>query len=584
MNWLSRFVSGVRERRGALGFSLKDLDNLLDLAAMGGTPSSAGFVVTAESALRHVVVFRCVSLIASAVACLPLKVYKGLKPKGKEEAKESAVYGVLHDKPNPIMTAPEYRMAATAHLCLRGNHYSQIIRNGRGEVAELWPLNPDKVEVWLAPDGRELRYLYAQRNGEKRPFQQKDILHLRNVGNDGIMGYSTITMGANTVGLSLLLDKHQGFFYRNNARLGVVLKSPKVLSDDAFDRFTKRWNKSHGGAEKSGSIAILEEGLEFATTLGISQHDAQTLETMKLTRGDIALLFGVPPHMVGDTEKSTSWGTGIEQQTLGFHTFTLSAYLRLWEARCNASLFTNEEQKRGLFVEHVLAGLLRGDIKTRSEALDIWRRNGIISADEWRDLENLNPREDEHGKDYWMPVNYSATGSAVPALTPVPAPLPPQEPKAARALEAAYVAAWERALRRARQDHALVIKKKRTLEVWLAECMQYAHEQLDPLDEAMRALGEQPGAWGEDELRSVLSGSALDALARDAAHRAVQSDVSAEDKQKTPVRLEPGAIVVNVTTGKVEVEQKLRTRVTKYLLDDDGQIIGKTETEEEASS
>jgi hypothetical protein len=341
-------------------------------------------------------------------------------------------------------------------------------------------------------------------------------LHLRNIGGNGITGFSTIQMGASSISLGLTLDRFQLSFYKNQARPGVLLKTPKVMTDDAFDRFKKRWNEQQGGASNAGKLAILEEGLELAGTVAITQRDAQALETMKLSRGDAALLFGVPPHMVGDTEKSTSWGTGIEQQTLGFHTFTLNPYLRVWETRCNSSLFTASDQKRGLFCEHVLAGLLRGDIKARSEALDIWRRNGVINADEWRDLENLNPRDDGRGGAYWQPVNYIAAGEQAPA--------PPVRMLTKPVLDSLltlYRAAYERVLRRARNDYALVTKGKRAREDWQNECSAYAREQIEPLHDALRALGGSPVEFDVEVLSAATNGKEVEVLAQEQAARSL---------------------------------------------------------------
>lgn len=284
---------------------------------MGG--SSAGKAVTERSAMQMTAVYACVRILSEAIAGLPIHIYRYKEDGGKEKAIDHPLYLLLHDEPNPEMSSFVFRETLMTHLLLWGNAYAQIIRNGKGEVVALYPLMPNKMSVNRDTDGR-LYYEYTRSSDEAHTMKgmtvklsPADVLHIPGLGFDGLVGYSPIAMAKNAIGLSIAAEEYGSKFFANGAAPSGVLEHPGTLKDP--DKIRESWNKTFGGTANSGKVAVLEEGMKYSP-ISISPNEAQFLETRKFQIDEIARIFRVPPHMVGDLEKSSF--SNIEQQSLEF--------------------------------------------------------------------------------------------------------------------------------------------------------------------------------------------------------------------------------------------------------------------------
>lgn len=372
---------------------------LVDMFA-GGTKSATGKYVTPDTALQVSAVYACVRVLSETIASLPLHVYRRLDS-GKARDADHYLYPLLHDAPNPEMTSFEFRETMMGHLCLRGNAYAEKVIDRVGRVKELWPLHPDRVTVERDKETRRLVYTVTIQ-GEAKQFRLDSdrILHIRGLSGDGILGYNPIQLSKESIGLALATEEYGGRFFGNASRPGGVLEHPGKLGEEAAKRLKKSFEEMHQGLEQSHRIAILEEGLKWHQ-IGISQDDAQYLQTRKFQVNDIARVFRVPPHLIGDLERATF--SNIEHSSIDFVVHTIRPWLVRWEQAIQQRLFDAGEV--GHFVEFLVDGLLRGDVQSRYSAYATGRQNGWLSADDIRELENMNPLPDGQGKTYLLPLN-----------------------------------------------------------------------------------------------------------------------------------------------------------------------------------
>lgn len=367
---------------------------------MGSTTS--GKAVTERSAMQMTAVYSCVRILAEAVAGLPLHLYRYKEDGGKEKAIDHPLYLLLHDEPNPEMSSFVFRETLMTHLLLWGNAYAQIIRNGKGEVIALYPLMPNKMTVDRDSQGR-LYYQYT-RSSEEAPTMKgaivnllpSDVLHIPGLGFDGLVGYSPIAMAKNAIGMAIACEEYGAKFFANGAAPGGVLEHPGTIKDP--QRVRESWQSTFGGSGNANKIAVLEEGMKY-TPIGISPEQAQFLETRKFQINEIARIFRVPPHMVGDLEKSSF--SNIEQQSLEFVKYTLEPWLVRWEQSIQRILFSAEEKKQ-YFAKFNVEGLLRGDYASRMNGYATARQNGWMSANDIRELENLDRIPAEDGGDLYL--------------------------------------------------------------------------------------------------------------------------------------------------------------------------------------
>lgn len=367
---------------------------------MGG--SSAGKNVNERSAMQMTAVYSCVRILAEAVAGLPLHLYRYKEDGGKERAIDVNLYHLLHDEPNKEMSSFIFRETLMTHLLLWGNAYAQIIRNGKGEVVALYPLMPNKMQVDRDENG-ELYYIYTRSSEEAKTMEgatvyltPRDVLHIPGLGFDGLVGYSPIAMAKNAIGLAIATEEYGAKFFANGAAPSGVLEHPGTIKDPS--RLRENWNSTFGGSANSGKVAVLEEGMKY-TPISISPEQAQFLETRKFQIDEIARIFRVPPHMVGDLEKSSF--SNIEQQSLEFVKYTLDPWVIRWEQSLSRSLL-NEDEKRKYFFKFNLEGLLRGDYESRMSGYATARQNGWMSANDIRELENLDKIPAEDGGDLYL--------------------------------------------------------------------------------------------------------------------------------------------------------------------------------------
>lgn len=367
---------------------------------LGGTTS--GKTVTERSAMQMTAVYSCVRILSEAVAGLPLHLYKYTDSGGKAMALDHSLYHLLHDEPNPEMSSFVFRETLMTHLLLWGNAYAQIIRNGKNEVIALYPLMPNKMSVDRDENGK-LYYTYYRGQDEAirdKEFavtlQPSDVLHIPGLGFDGLVGYSPIAMAKNAIGMAIACEEYGAKFFANGAAPGGVLEHPGTIKDP--QRVRESWQSTFGGSGNANKIAVLEEGMKY-TPIGISPEQAQFLETRKFQINEIARIFRVPPHMVGDLEKSSF--SNIEQQSLEFVKYTLDPWVIRWEQSIQRTLLSKDE-KAAYFVKFNLEGLLRGDYQSRMNGYAIGRQNGWMSANDIRELENLDRIPAEDGGDLYL--------------------------------------------------------------------------------------------------------------------------------------------------------------------------------------
>lgn len=380
-------------------------DWLVDMLG-GGTATRAGRRVTPDTALSNSAMWNAIRLVAGTIASLPLHLYRRLPAGGKERASDHRLHGLLHRSPNPRQTAYELMEMLAGHVELRGNAYARIEADRRGQVVALWPLHPGRVNIYLAPDDR-LWYEYTTRRGERVPLKDDEVLHLRGFSSDGVTGLSPVGVLREAFGVALAAEEHAAAFYGNGTQPGGVLRHPGRLTDKAHKRLVEAWNARHQGSANAWKPAILEEGMEW-TSVGMSAKDAQFLETRRFQVEEVARIMDVPPHMLKSMERATF--SNIEHQDIAFLKHSMRRRLVAIEQRLNMVLLL-EREREDYFFEFLVDGIQRGDTKTRYDAYAVGRNWGWLSADDIRELENMNPLPNGQGKIYLMPTNMLPAGS-----------------------------------------------------------------------------------------------------------------------------------------------------------------------------
>lgn len=363
----------------------------------GSTPS--GQQVNERTAMQSTGVYACVRILSESVASLPLHLYRYEDNGSKVKAREHPLYFLLHDEPNEEMTSFTFRETMMSHLLLYGNAYAQVIRNGRGDVLGMYPLMPNQVEVQRAKNN-ELIYVYTKTSDgsgreEKISLTRSEVLHIPGLGFDGLMGYSPIAMAKNAIGMALATEDYGARFFANGATPGGVLEHPGIVKDPERLRETWQSQFSKGNVHR---VAVLEEGMKFHQ-LTIPPDQAQFLETRKFQLNEIARIFRVPPHMIGDLDRSSF--NNIEQQSMEFVKYTLNPWLVRIEQAIHQSLFFKDE-KDTYFVKFNVSGLLRGDYETRMNGYAVGRQNGWLSANDIRELEDMNHISDKEGGNQYL--------------------------------------------------------------------------------------------------------------------------------------------------------------------------------------
>lgn len=377
-----------------------------DLGGYGMATSGAS--VTAQTAMRVVTVHRCVTLIAQTIATLPLGVYRYETDRRVELTNPSE--GFVWRRPNPEMTRAAMWAATIGSAVLTGNAYIYKVRNGLGNVAEIWPMNPRMVEPYRDADGEKR---FRVNGADVGP---ETILHVPAYG-DGFKGLSPIAQAREALGLAMSTEEFGARFFGQGSTLSGLLTTDQKLSEESSKAMEASWKSAHSGVRNAHKIAILEGGLKFQQ-IGVNPDDAQFLETRRFQVEEIARLFGVPPHLLGAVDRTTSWGTGIEEQGIGFVIYTLGWWINLFEQAISDDLLAPANH----YAKWNLTALLRGSTAQRYASYQIGRNAGFLSVNDIRKLEDMPPIAG--GDDYAQPLNSSSSGGAD---TKAPADTTPQQ-------------------------------------------------------------------------------------------------------------------------------------------------------------
>ena len=360
--------------------------------------ASSGEQVDEKSAMQIATVYACVRLLAESVAQLPLHLYRYTDSgTGKEMAADHPVYPIIHRQPNPEMTSFTWRETMMVHLLLWGNSYSQIIRDGKNGILSIYPLLPENVEVDRDERG-EIYYIYHaytdEAPGEKNKdiiFQREEVLHVPGLGFNGLVGFSPIAMMKNALGSTLAVEKYGSAFFKNGAQPSGVLEHPGVLKNP--EKIRQNWTDVYGGANNAHKVCVLEEGMSYKA-ISLPPEDSQFLSTRQFGVEEICRIFRVPPHMVQDLQRATF--NNIEHMAIEFVMHTLMPWLIRIEQAIIKDVLVGEEKDQ-LFPKFNVDGLMRGDYKSRMEGYAVAITNGIMSVNDVRKLENMDPLDDADG-------------------------------------------------------------------------------------------------------------------------------------------------------------------------------------------
>lgn len=368
---------------------------------VGNSPNS--IAINQQTAMKYSAVFACVKVLSETHACMPIMLYRTKKDGDRERITNSNIYDVLHNAPNEEMSPFSFKEALMTSLCLGGNAFAQKLKNIRGEVVGLNPIDWQNVTIDRDKETQRLVYKISgtKDNLENIPLTRDDIFHIPGLSLNGINGLSPISYESEAIKLGLSYQKFGVKFYENGATPSGVVEIPSEMRDDAFQRFKGDFKKNYAGMVNAGTPMILEGGTKY-TPLAMKQTDAQFLESRRFQTEEIARIYRVPLHLIQDLTRSTN--NNIEQQSLEFVIYTMLPWVKRWEEAINQQLLTANDRKSGYYVEFSIANLLRGDIKSRSEAYSIGRLNGWLSINDIRRLENMNAVEG--GNEYMQPLNY----------------------------------------------------------------------------------------------------------------------------------------------------------------------------------
>lgn len=342
--------------------------------------------VTPRSAEGLSAVYACVAAISETIASLPLQLYKRTDNDGRDTAKDHPLYRVLHDQPNEIQTALEFREQMTAAMLLRGNAYARIIRGTDGQVQQLLPLAPDRVNVLCLDNGR-VGYEITDRAGKVERLVQDDVFHLRHRTDDGIVGISPIARCKQVLELAIAERDHGVDTFRNGAKLLGILKAPGRLNTEQRRAIAESWKQY-----KAGGTPVLDEGMDYST-VSMTLEDAEWIASRQFSTEEVCRIFRVPPTVAGDLRHG-NYSNSVEMARQ-FVTLTLKRHLVAWEQAISKQLLT-EAGRQAFFAEHSVEGLLRGDSTTRAAFYHSAIDDGWMTVDEVRQLENLPRLKNEN--------------------------------------------------------------------------------------------------------------------------------------------------------------------------------------------
>lgn len=374
-------------------------------AFLGGGKSKAGALVSEPRVFGLPAYYRAMAIRSGVEAALPLKVYK-------RGSRERIVQPTVLDRPNPAQTGFSFRQTMRMHAIGHGNGYARKIRDGADVVVRLWPMHPSRTRVEAVdisarnPEGK--LFIVTDRHGVEHRWTSWDVLHIPFMSPDGVVGVSALQAFRDSLGTAIAAEDAAGSFFANGSRIQGVLQSKRRLTKESSDRMKSRWREVNGGTSSSGDVAVLDNETEFKP-IAIAPQDAQLLSSRQWSVTEIARMVGVMPHMIGDTERSTSWGSGIESQFIGWVQTMVYPELRGTEETYNAEVLPGGVNGPW-YCEHDLNGLLRGDSGARSAFYHQMRTDGVLSQNDILALENREPVEG--GDEYLLPAGVMPTSLA----------------------------------------------------------------------------------------------------------------------------------------------------------------------------
>lgn len=384
-----------------------------------GSRSASGMSVTPDNAMKVTTVFRCVNLLAQTFASIPLTVEREIEG-GHETDRKHPLFNILAYQPNRWQTSFEWREMMYAHFALRGACYSEIVSTGGQAVSELIPRHPDRIRPFRAPDGT-IAFEYTPLDGPSRIILQSEMhwMHLLSTGTDDVLPISPIGLAREAVGLAMATEEHGARLFGNGARPGGILKMAGHLKDEkAKTRLRESWQEVHGGVSNSSRIAVLEDGMEWQA-LGMTNDDAQFIETRVHQIPEICRIYGVPPHKVYDLLRSTD--NNIEHQGIEWVTDTIRPGAVRWEQAMQRDLFYGRRRTHSPMFD--LDGLMRGDSVAIAKLDSSDTQNGVRSRNEARVARGLNRVNAPGMDDYTCQVNLTRVGD-LGKVAPIPTPEP----------------------------------------------------------------------------------------------------------------------------------------------------------------
>ena len=362
-------------------------------------PSASGVTVNHDKAMGITAFWAGVRLISQTIAGLPCQVFER-KGKESEPAVDHPVYRLLYTRPNPMMTPFTFKEIRAAHCLTWGNSYAEIEYDKGGRPIALWPLLPDRTGAEIV-NGDKKYYTYV--DSTKVWLSADRVLHVPGLGFDGIKGYNVVKVHRDSLGLSIASNDYGAGFFSNSGRPSGILKHPGHPDEAERQQFREEWNQMHSGLTKQQRTAVLWGNMEWQA-ISVPPEEAQFLQTREMQIEEIARILNINPILLQHYTKATTWGSGIAQFLTAYAKFTITPWLEREEDVLDWDLFSDNERGR-YYVKYNINALLRGDAESQAKVLEIKRRNGVINADEWRELDEENPLPDGQGKEYFMPLN-----------------------------------------------------------------------------------------------------------------------------------------------------------------------------------
>lgn len=485
--------------------------------AFGAGKSSAGVNVNRRTALTYPAIWRYVNLLSRAVGKTPLLVWKRLPEGGKERDTEHAAFPLLHRLAAPNVTAFIFKQTLQGHAVLNGNGYAFIQRRGDAAPKALLILDPEATYPIRA---NGVLWYVTTANGEMRKLRPRNVLHIKGLGFDGMMGYSVVEFARESFGLGLAMQGFSSRYFRANASPGVVLEHPAKLSEEARNKIRADWDRMHSGLEQAHRTAVLHEGMKansFTNTAKESQFAELWLNEIR----NISNWAGLPPHTVGDPTTTAYASLEVEKQAI---LDEIDGHLVGWEQECTEKLTTEEEKEdRTVFCEFLRAAFVRADLETRTKAQVDLVNNGLLSPDEAREIENRNPLPNGEGQKFRMPLSIGIVGEE-PSEPAAPEPDDDDEeasrfvplPELMQVHRQLVVDAAQRMGKRIALHAKKAAKKPDGFGDWV-ERLQDEHRQvfvkvLTPAVLAVRSVAGETASWTVDDVADHYFGEIREGL------------------------------------------------------------------------